>query len=125
MALGDRQADCDEKRRSPTDRRIVHTSEGGNGSYRAIWRSVIDGQIAMRSVVLRLTGVSFIHRKEETALIAQYGVYQYSALPTVLGYGITSRIFDTPVRYIMILSKPRPKPACFVPPYLRRFIYHQ
>ena len=29
------------------------------------------------------------------------------------------------VMYIMIRSKPRPKPACFVPPYLRRFIYHQ
>lgn len=50
---------------------------------------------------------------------------QYSAFPTVRGYGITSRIFDTPVRYIMIRSNPSPYPACLVPPKRLRFTYHQ
>ena len=35
---------------------------------------------------------------------------QYSQLPTVLGKGITSRIFEIPVRYITIRSNPRPYP---------------
>ena len=34
-----------------------------------------------------------------------------SQLPTVRGNGITSRMFDTPVRYITQRSKPSPKPA--------------
>ena len=33
---------------------------------------------------------------------------------------MTSRILETPVRYMMIRSKPRPYPACFVPPYFRQ-----
>ena len=34
-----------------------------------------------------------------------------SQLFTVLGNGITSRIFDIPVKYITHLSNPNPKPA--------------
>ena len=37
--------------------------------------------------------------------------YQKSALPTVRGCSSTSRMFDTPVRYMTMRSKPRPKPA--------------
>ena len=36
---------------------------------------------------------------------------QYSADPTVRGYGMTSRMFETPVRYMMIRSNPSPYPA--------------
>ncbi len=38
--------------------------------------------------------------------------YQKSALPTVRGCSSTSRMLLTPVRYMTIRSKPRPKPAC-------------
>ena len=38
--------------------------------------------------------------------------YQNSALPTVRGWGSTSRMLETPVRYMTRRSKPRPKPAC-------------
>ena len=37
--------------------------------------------------------------------------FQKSALPTVLGCSSTSRMLETPVRYITMRSKPRPKPA--------------
>ena len=37
--------------------------------------------------------------------------HQNSALPTVRGCGSTSRMLETPVRYITRRSKPRPKPA--------------
>ena len=43
-----------------------------------------------------------------------------SQLLTVLGNGITSRMLDIPVRYITQRSKPSPKPAWRVEPYLRR-----
>ena len=43
-----------------------------------------------------------------------------SQLPTVRGNGITSRMFDTPVRYITQRSKPSPKPAWRAEPYFRR-----
>src|SRR5699024_4110393 len=43
-----------------------------------------------------------------------------SQLFTVLGNGITSRMFDIPVRYITHLSNPRPNPACLVEPYFLR-----
>ena len=36
---------------------------------------------------------------------------QKSALPTVRGWSSTSRMLLTPVRYITMRSKPRPKPA--------------
>ena len=36
---------------------------------------------------------------------------QNSALPTVRGCSSTSRMLETPVRYITIRSKPRPNPA--------------
>ena len=38
-------------------------------------------------------------------------IYYNSQLFTVLGNGITSRIFDIPVKYITRLSNPNPKPA--------------
>ena len=41
---------------------------------------------------------------------------QNSALPTVRGWGSTSRMLLTPVRYITRRSKPRPKPACLQEP---------
>ena len=41
---------------------------------------------------------------------------QKSALPTVRGWGRTSRMLETPVRYITSRSKPRPKPACLQEP---------
>ena len=43
-----------------------------------------------------------------------------SQLPTVLGKGIASRMLPMPVRYMTQRSKPRPKPAWRVEPYLRR-----
>lgn len=43
-------------------------------------------------------------------------VHQNSALPTVRGCSSTSRMLLTPVRYITIRSKPRPKPACLQEP---------
>ena len=44
--------------------------------------------------------------------ISRSAVSSYnSQLPTVRGNGITSRMFDTPVRYITQRSKPSPKPA--------------
>ena len=43
-----------------------------------------------------------------------------SQLFTVLGNGITSRIFPIPVKYIIILSNPNPKPACLAVPYFLR-----
>ena len=47
--------------------------------------------------------------------------YNYrSQLPTVRGKGSTSRMFEMPVRYMTQRSKPRPKPAWRVEPYLRR-----
>ncbi len=41
---------------------------------------------------------------------------QKSALPTVRGCSSTSRMLLTPVRYMTIRSKPRPKPACLQEP---------
>src|SRR5699024_6350842 len=43
-----------------------------------------------------------------------------SQLLTVLGNGITSRIFAIPVRYITQRSNPSPNPACLVDPYFLR-----
>ena len=43
-------------------------------------------------------------------------VFQYSRLPIVRGKGMTSLMLATPVRYIISLSKPRPKPECTQPP---------
>lgn len=43
-----------------------------------------------------------------------------SQLFTVLGNGMTSLIFDIPVRYITHLSNPSPNPACLVEPYFLR-----
>ncbi len=37
---------------------------------------------------------------------------QNSTLPGVRANGITSRMFDTPVKNISSLSNPKPKPAC-------------
>ena len=51
--------------------------------------------------------------------------FQNSALPTVRGWGSTSRMLAMPVRYITIRSKPRPKPACLQEPNRRRSRYHQ
>lgn len=49
-----------------------------------------------------------------------YPTNQISQLPTVRGNGITSRMFDTPVRYITQRSNPRPKPAWRAEPYFLR-----
>ena len=43
-----------------------------------------------------------------------------SQLPTVRGNGSTSRMLEMPVRYMTQRSKPKPKPAWRVEPYLRR-----
>ena len=43
-------------------------------------------------------------------------IHQKSALPTVRGCSSTSRMLLTPVRYMTIRSKPRPKPACLQVP---------
>ena len=51
--------------------------------------------------------------------------FQNSALPTVRGWGSTSRMLAMPVRYITIRSNPRPKPACLQEPNRRRSRYHQ
>ena len=51
--------------------------------------------------------------------------FQNSALPTVRGWGSTSRMLAMPVRYMTIRSKPRPKPACLQEPNRRRSRYHQ
>lgn len=51
--------------------------------------------------------------------------YQKSAFPVVRGKGSTSRMLDTPVKYIIRRSKPRPKPACGAEPNLRSSRYHQ
>ena len=50
---------------------------------------------------------------------------QNSALPVVRGKGSTSRMLAMPVRYMIMRSKPMPKPACGVVPYLRSSRYHQ
>ena len=50
---------------------------------------------------------------------------QNSAFPGVRAKGITSRMFETPVRNISKRSNPRPKPACGTVPYFRRSAYHQ
>jgi hypothetical protein len=50
--------------------------------------------------------------------------YYKSALPGYLGKGITSLIFSRPVAKRIILSKPRPNPACFTVPYRLRSMYH-
>ena len=47
-------------------------------------------------------------------------LYQRSQFFTVRGNGITSRIFPIPVRYMIMRSKPSPKPACLVVPYFLR-----
>ena len=39
-----------------------------------------------------------------------------------LGYKMTSLIFDIPVTYITILSKPKPKPLWGTLPYLREVV---
>ena len=51
--------------------------------------------------------------------------YQKSAFPVVRGKGSTTRMLDTPVKYIIRRSKPRPKPACGAEPNLRSSRYHQ
>ena len=51
--------------------------------------------------------------------------FQNSALPTVRGWGSTSRMLAMPVRYMTIRSNPRPKPACLQEPNRRRSRYHQ
>lgn len=65
-----------------------------------------------------------IHGKRKAAIRARYckisSIYSRnynSQLPTVLGNGTTSRMFETPVKYMTHLSKPRPKPACLAEPY--------
>ena len=47
-------------------------------------------------------------------------LFYSSQLFTVLGNGITSRMLDIPVRYMMHLSNPSPNPACLVDPYFLR-----
>ena len=61
------------------------------------------------------------------ALVAAATLFfcQKSALPVVLGKGSTSRMLAMPVRYMIMRSKPMPKPACFAVPYLRNSRYHQ
>lgn len=66
------------------------------------------------------------HTSPEIVLLRVYGKYgsfipfYSSQLFTVLGNGMTSRIFAIPVRYITQRSNPRPNPACLADPYLRR-----
>ena len=50
---------------------------------------------------------------------------QNSALPVVRGKGSTSRMLETPVKYMIRRSKPKPKPAWGVVPNLRSSKYHQ
>ena len=51
----------------------------------------------------------------------QAGKFAYSSqLLTVLGKGMASRMLPTPVMYMTMRSKPRPKPAWRAEPYLRR-----
>ncbi len=45
---------------------------------------------------------------------------QSSQFPTVRGKGITSLMFDTPVRYMTQRSNPSPNPACLAVPYFLR-----
>ena len=67
------------------------------------------------------TMLPIIHGTMNAAMSDRYwsilSINYSSQLPTVLGKGITSRMFDTPVRYITHLSNPRPKPACLAEPY--------
>ena len=70
------------------------------------------------------------NRSTETELLLPfaYCLLPYIRLPeshssqllTVRGKGSTSRMLPMPVRYMTQRSKPRPKPACRVEPYLRR-----
>ncbi len=65
--------------------------------------------------VPRHWGVSAVENSESMRTVP-VDSNQKSALPVVRGKGITSLMLLTPVRYMMSRSKPRPKPACFVPP---------
>ena len=56
--------------------------------------------------------IPFSQRKKDGRYSRPFCLFQNSALPTVRGWGSTSRILLTPVRYITRRSKPRPKPAC-------------
>ena len=68
-------------------------------------------------------GVSFHSRQKVLSAqnFLRESFSQYSKFPTVRGYGNTSRMLEMPGRYMIMRSKPSPKPACTVPPYLRRF----
>lgn len=65
------------------------------------------------------------YRKYLPMLSVLFNQYQNSARPLVRGNASTSRMLETPVMYIIRRSKPRPKPAWCVPPYLRSSVYHQ
>ena len=54
---------------------------------------------------------SALHRPDAPAPTHPGKENQNSAVPTVRGWGSTSRMLLTPVRYMTIRSKPRPKPA--------------
>ena len=63
-----------------------------------------------------LDAAILLERQKLCIAVKSPEVHQNSALPTVRGCSSTSRILLTPVRYITIRSKPRPKPACLQEP---------
>ena len=63
-----------------------------------------------------LDAAILLERQKLCIAVKSPEVHQNSALPTVRGCSSTSRMLLTPVRYITIRSKPRPKPACLQEP---------
>ena len=63
-----------------------------------------------------LDAALLLERQKLCIAVKSPEVHQNSALPTVRGCSSTSRMLLTPVRYITIRSKPRPKPACLQEP---------
>ena len=63
-----------------------------------------------------LDAALLLERQKLCIAVKSTEVHQNSALPTVRGCSSTSRMLLTPVRYITIRSKPRPKPACLQEP---------
>ena len=78
--------------------------------------------IAILQTADKCAYISVIHTKKSSQV---YRENQKSALPVVRGKASTSRMLDMPVIYMIRRSKPRPKPACLVPPKRRRSIYHE
>src|SRR5205807_20222 len=60
-----------------------------------------------------------------SSFVIGHSSFQNSAFPGVRANGITSRMFETPVRNINNRSKPSPNPACGTVPKRRRSVYHQ